>query len=42
MIAGATEARRLGADLLVAVGGGSVIDATKVVQLALSGRSRER
>jgi maleylacetate reductase len=35
VIAGAYEARRLGADLLVAVGGGSVIDATKVMQLAL-------
>jgi maleylacetate reductase len=35
VIAGAHEARRLGADLLVAVGGGSVIDATKVMQLAL-------
>ena len=35
MIAGAGEARRLEADLLVAVGGGSAIDATKVMQLAL-------
>src|SRR5271165_3705972 len=35
VIAGAREARRVGADLLVAVGGGSVIDATKVMQLAL-------
>jgi maleylacetate reductase len=35
VIAGAREARRLGADLLVAVGGGSVIDATKVMQLAV-------
>src|SRR5579859_4044098 len=35
VVAGAHEARRLGADLLVAVGGGSVIDATKVMQLAL-------
>ncbi|HEX4198390.1 MAG TPA: iron-containing alcohol dehydrogenase [Caulobacteraceae bacterium] len=35
VIAGALEARRLDADLLVAVGGGSVIDATKVMQLAL-------
>lgn len=35
VIAGAAEARRLDADLLVAVGGGSVIDATKVMQLAL-------
>jgi maleylacetate reductase len=37
VIAGAAEARRLKADLLVAVGGGSVIDATKVMQLALWG-----
>ncbi|HSZ52839.1 MAG TPA: iron-containing alcohol dehydrogenase [Caulobacteraceae bacterium] len=35
VIAGAAEARRLGADLLVAVGGGSAIDAAKVMQLAL-------
>ena len=35
VIAGALEARRLDADLLVAVGGGSVIDATKVMQLTL-------
>ncbi|HEY1927920.1 MAG TPA: iron-containing alcohol dehydrogenase [Caulobacteraceae bacterium] len=35
VIAGAAEARRVGADLLVAVGGGSVVDATKVMQLAL-------
>jgi maleylacetate reductase len=35
VIAGAREARRLDADLLVAVGGGSVIDATKVMQLVL-------
>jgi maleylacetate reductase len=35
VIAGAAEARRMAADLLVAVGGGSVIDATKVMQLAL-------
>jgi len=35
VIAGAAEARQLEADLLVAVGGGSVIDATKVMQLAL-------
>jgi maleylacetate reductase len=35
VIAGAAEARRVEADLLVAVGGGSVIDATKVMQLAL-------
>lgn len=35
VIAGAAEARRLDADLLVAVGGGSVIDATKVMQLCL-------
>jgi maleylacetate reductase len=35
VIAGAHQARRWGADLLVAVGGGSVIDATKVMQLAL-------
>src|SRR5512140_1131383 len=35
VIAGAAEARRLNADLLVALGGGSAIDATKVMQLAL-------
>ncbi len=35
VIAGAAEARRLDADLLLAIGGGSVIDATKVMQLAL-------
>jgi maleylacetate reductase len=35
VVAGAAEARRTGADLLVAIGGGSVIDATKVMQLAL-------
>ncbi|MBX3483067.1 iron-containing alcohol dehydrogenase [Phenylobacterium sp.] len=35
VIAGAAEARRAEADLLVALGGGSVIDATKVIQLAL-------
>jgi len=35
VIGGAEEARRTQADLLVAVGGGSVIDATKVMQLAL-------
>lgn len=35
VIEGAAEARRLNADLLVALGGGSVIDATKVMQLAL-------
>ncbi|MFI4975022.1 MAG: iron-containing alcohol dehydrogenase [Caulobacterales bacterium] len=35
VIGGAAQARRLGADLLAAVGGGSVIDATKVMQLAL-------
>jgi len=35
VIAGADAARRLEADLLVGVGGGSVIDATKVMQLAL-------
>lgn len=34
-IAGASEARRLNADLLVALGGGSAIDATKVMQLCL-------
>jgi maleylacetate reductase len=37
VIGGAAEARRTGADLLVAIGGGSVIDATKVMQLALWG-----
>lgn len=35
VIGGAALARRAGADLLVAIGGGSVIDATKVMQLAL-------
>jgi maleylacetate reductase len=35
VIAGAAEARRVDADLLVALGGGSVIDATKVMQLCL-------
>jgi maleylacetate reductase len=35
VIAGAAEARRQGADLLVALGGGSAIDAAKVMQLAL-------
>ncbi|MBV8683330.1 MAG: iron-containing alcohol dehydrogenase [Caulobacteraceae bacterium] len=35
VIAGAAQARDAGADLLVALGGGSVIDATKVMQLAL-------
>jgi maleylacetate reductase len=35
VIAGAERARALQADLLVAVGGGSVIDATKVMQLCL-------
>jgi len=35
VIAGAAAARRTNADLMVAVGGGSVIDATKVMQLCL-------
>jgi len=35
VIAGAAQARDLGADLLVALGGGSAIDATKVIQLCL-------
>ncbi len=35
VIDGAAAARAAGADLLVALGGGSVIDATKVIQLAL-------
>ena len=35
VIAGAAEARRVGADLLVALGGGSAIDAAKVMQLCL-------
>jgi maleylacetate reductase len=37
VIAGAAAARAAKADLLVALGGGSVIDATKVMQLALWG-----
>ena len=35
VIGGAAEARGTNADLLVAIGGGSVIDATKAMQLAL-------
>ena len=35
VIAAANAARDAGADMLVAVGGGSVVDATKVVQLCL-------
>jgi maleylacetate reductase len=35
VMGGAAKARETGADLLVALGGGSVIDATKVMQLAL-------
>ncbi|MDZ4372719.1 MAG: iron-containing alcohol dehydrogenase, partial [Phenylobacterium sp.] len=35
VIAGADAARAAGADLLLALGGGSVIDATKVMQLCL-------
>jgi maleylacetate reductase len=35
VVAGAAAARAAGADLLVALGGGSVIDATKVMQLCL-------
>jgi maleylacetate reductase len=35
VVEGAGQARALGSDLLVAVGGGSVIDATKVMQLCL-------
>lgn len=35
VLRGVSEARRVDADLLVALGGGSVIDATKVMQLCL-------
>lgn len=35
VIDGAAAARAAGADLLVAIGGGSVIDATKIIQLCL-------
>src|SRR6185503_15738102 len=35
VVDGATRARELACDLLVALGGGSVIDATKVMQLCL-------
>jgi maleylacetate reductase len=35
VVAGANAARKAGADLLVAIGGGSVIDATKAMQLCL-------
>jgi maleylacetate reductase len=41
VVEGAEAARAAGADLLVAIGGGSVIDATKVMQLCLRHSIRE-
>jgi maleylacetate reductase len=41
VLAGAAAARRADADLLVALGGGSVIDATKVMQLCLWANLKE-
>src|SRR5258708_25972073 len=41
VVEGADAARAAGADLLVAVGGGSVIDATKVMQLCITHSVRD-
>src|SRR4051794_24245082 len=36
VVAGAARARELACDLLVAIGGGSVVDASKVIQICLA------